>query len=96
MSNIEEFGKYCLLKLNEGDEQINEEEADEEQENYVEEEIKEKEKSEQKLDKSERDDKSFLKRGKRKISISKKKRTSKKKYDTFSNDMKRKVINAVI
>ena len=95
MSNIEEFGKYCLIKLNEGDEQINEEEPDEEEENYVEEEIKEKEESEQKVDKIESEDKNFLKKGKRKISISKKKRSSKKKYDTFSNDIKRKVIKDV-
>jgi len=95
MSNIEEFGKYCLIKLKEGEEQINEEEADEEPEKYEEEEIKEKEGSEQNGEKLESEDKSFLKKGKRKISISKKKSSSKKKYDTFSNDIKRKVISDV-
>jgi hypothetical protein len=79
MSNIEEFGKYCLLKLNEGDEQINEEQADEEEENNDEEEIKEKEESEQNIDKPESEDKILLKKGKRKNSVSTKKSCSKKK-----------------
>ena len=95
MSNIEEFGNYCLLQLKEGDEQINEEEADEKEENYSEEEIKEKEESEQKADKLESEDKNLLNKGKRKNSVSTKKSCSKKKYDTFSNDMKRKVIRDV-
>ena len=93
MSQIEEFGKYCLIKLNEG-EQINEEEVEEVEENY-EEQIKEKEESEQKVDKLEIKDNGFLKRGKRKKSTSKGKSSSKKKYETFRNDLKRKVIKDV-
>jgi hypothetical protein len=91
MSNVEEFDKYCLIQLSEGDEQINEEEADQKEENYSEEEIKEKEESEQKADKLEREDKDLLKKGKRKNSVPKK-----KKYDTFSIELKRKVIKDVI
>lgn len=95
MNQNEEFGEYCLIKLNEGDEQINAEEDDETEEKNVVEEVKEKEESEQKFDKLESEDKDLLKKGKRKISVPKKLGPSKKKYDTYSNDIKRRVIKDV-